>query len=192
MNKFKLVAGIAAAVVMGGSLTYYNFIDKPDVSKVTVGEECPNFIAKVYKSEGDKFYVSDEILTLVTQRGKVCVINFWETWCSGCIKELPDFERIQKDYADSVKVVAVVGNTSSAEGAAEWMSSKGWLAHDDKSEWTNFSLTFAYLPKDVCTSFGCTGPLPRTVIVDKAGVVAYEKDASLHYDELQALINGLL
>ncbi|MFA5417898.1 MAG: TlpA family protein disulfide reductase [Bacteroidales bacterium] len=28
------------------------------------------------------------------------VINFWATWCIPCIKELPEFERINKDYRD--------------------------------------------------------------------------------------------
>ncbi len=36
------------------------------------------------------------------------VINFWATWCSPCVKELPYFETINKDYNDkNVKVMLV-------------------------------------------------------------------------------------
>ena len=36
------------------------------------------------------------------------VINFWATWCSPCVKELPYFEFVNKEYADkNVKVILV-------------------------------------------------------------------------------------
>ncbi|WP_432410023.1 TlpA disulfide reductase family protein [Rasiella sp. SM2506] len=36
------------------------------------------------------------------------VINFWATWCKPCIKELPYFEELNKNYKDKhVKVVLV-------------------------------------------------------------------------------------
>lgn len=39
---------------------------------------------------------------------KVYVINFWATWCAPCIKELPYFEKITKEYADkNVEVILV-------------------------------------------------------------------------------------
>ena len=36
------------------------------------------------------------------------VINFWATWCSPCVKELPYFESINKEYSNkNVKVILV-------------------------------------------------------------------------------------
>ena len=36
------------------------------------------------------------------------VVNFWATWCGPCIKELPYFEKINKDYNDqNVEVILV-------------------------------------------------------------------------------------
>lgn len=36
------------------------------------------------------------------------VINFWATWCIPCVKELPCFQQIQEQYADSgVRVILV-------------------------------------------------------------------------------------
>lgn len=36
------------------------------------------------------------------------IVNFWATWCSPCVKELPDFDSITKTYAArQVKVLLV-------------------------------------------------------------------------------------
>ncbi len=39
---------------------------------------------------------------------KVHVVNFWATWCAPCVKELPHFEELYKNYKDkSVEVLLV-------------------------------------------------------------------------------------
>lgn len=36
------------------------------------------------------------------------IINFWATWCAPCIKELPNFVQLQKQYnTDKLKVILV-------------------------------------------------------------------------------------
>jgi len=45
--------------------------------------------------------------------GKVIMVNFFATWCPPCRMEMPDFNQIQRENADTVKVIAVnVGNES--------------------------------------------------------------------------------
>lgn len=36
------------------------------------------------------------------------IVNFWATWCAPCVKELPDFEKINLDYKNKKVVVLLV------------------------------------------------------------------------------------
>ncbi len=45
---------------------------------------------------------------LYKQNDTVYVINFWATWCAPCVKEIPHFEKLNQEFADSnVKVILV-------------------------------------------------------------------------------------
>ncbi len=51
----------------------------------------------------------DEIAPLFTQNNDtIYVINFWATWCAPCVKEMPHFRELAREYADRpVKIVLV-------------------------------------------------------------------------------------
>jgi cytochrome c-type biogenesis protein len=53
--------------------------------------------------EGQPFRVSQ-------LRGRVVLVNFWATWCLPCRAEIPDFNRMQKDY--EARGFTVVGVSS--------------------------------------------------------------------------------
>ena len=38
---------------------------------------------------------------------KVILINFWATWCTPCMKELPKLDELQKKYADTLQVISI-------------------------------------------------------------------------------------
>lgn len=41
---------------------------------------------------------------LATQRGKWVVINYWATWCSPCLKEMPDLDAFARSRDDVVVI----------------------------------------------------------------------------------------
>jgi thiol-disulfide isomerase/thioredoxin len=47
-----------------------------------------------------------ELQKLIHQPGPVKVINFWATWCAPCVKEMPLFEKLNRDDKNS-KVILV-------------------------------------------------------------------------------------
>lgn len=56
-----------------------------------------------------KSYTYNELKPLLEKKdGKTYVVNFWATWCAPCVKELPDFEKLNKAYASkNVEVLLV-------------------------------------------------------------------------------------
>ena len=42
--------------------------------------------------------------------GKVVLVNLWATWCPPCRRELPDIDRLQRDYAGRGLVVVTLSN----------------------------------------------------------------------------------
>lgn len=45
---------------------------------------------------------------LAAQKGKVVVLNLWATWCTPCLKEIPDLMQLQREFAArGVRLIAV-------------------------------------------------------------------------------------
>jgi len=40
-------------------------------------------------------------------RGKAVLINFWTTWCSNCMTEMPDLNQLHDLYPDSLQVIGI-------------------------------------------------------------------------------------
>lgn len=44
----------------------------------------------------------------IANKDTLYVVNFWATWCSPCVAELPNFSKLQKTYAQNkVKVILI-------------------------------------------------------------------------------------
>lgn len=54
--------------------------------------------------------LTGESFRISNLRGRVVVVNFWATWCLPCRAEIPDFNRMQKDY--EARGFTVVGVSS--------------------------------------------------------------------------------
>ena len=69
-------------------------IAKPDV----IGKPAPNFKAKT---------IAGAAVDLAELRGKVVLLDFWATWCLPCQRELPNLEKLHREFQD--KGLVVVG-----------------------------------------------------------------------------------
>ena len=84
------------AVVGGGA-----YAMRDQLFPVGVGSKAPNFAARTVDGSG-------RVKTLDDYRGKVVVLNVWGTFCPPCIVEMPTFERLARDIADTnLAIVAV-------------------------------------------------------------------------------------
>jgi len=74
---------------------------REELFPISVGSSAPDFQARTVDG-------SNRVRTFDDYRGKVVVLNIWATWCTPCIVEMPSFERLHREIADTnLKVVAV-------------------------------------------------------------------------------------
>ncbi len=107
-----------AMVLIIGSIIVINNIQESDNEKTTeivlpnkeenlksdlndeglsIGNLAPDF--ENVTLDGDKVKLSD-------YRGKKVMLNFWASWCPPCQEEMPDLQKLDKNY-DDIEVVAV-------------------------------------------------------------------------------------
>lgn len=56
---------------------------------------------------------------IARNKGKVVLVNFWATWCSPCVAELPALAQLAKNSKRDVVVLLVSADESSAKGQAQ-------------------------------------------------------------------------
>ncbi len=98
--------------------------------------------------KGNSFRLSD-------YSGKVIVLNFFATWCRPCSMEMPDFDTIQKEYPDRVKIIAVNVGRENAQRIKEFASAK------------NLDFTIAMDNGAVSRLYGPMPGIPVTVIINR-------------------------
>lgn len=120
---------------------------------------------------------------LAQWRGKVMVVNFWATWCPPCLKEIPEFVRMQQRFGD--QGVQFLG-----------------LAIDDRAKVASFVAQHGMnYPVLIAEKEGLTlarnagnrlGGLPFTVIIDKHGRTARVELGVLDEKKLVPMLEALL
>lgn len=116
-------------------------------------------------------------------RGRILVLNFWATWCPPCLKEIPDFIDLQKQYAD--KDVQFIG-----------------IALEDKEPVAKYAAaTHINYPILLGGDNGITlahqlgnsmDAVPYTLIVDRQGQIIYRHPGELSKEHLLEIITPLL
>lgn len=176
----QFAAWAAALALLLGALLYYNvFAGSNREVGNQVGNECPAFSVTYLGADGE-FTVSEH-------RGKVTVINFWATWCTPCVQEIPHFENLYQNYKDDVEVIAIHG-TKVTEDVVAFLNTKGW---------NEYGISFAQDAAgeeytSVYEMLGGTEMWPMTVVLDKEGVIVYSKDGSVTYENLVEIVTPLL
>ncbi len=168
----KYILWTAAVIFLIGVFVFVNFSKNDPVSLANeTGEKLEDFTISCL--DGTDF-------TLSEQKGKVVVINLWATWCIPCINELPNFDRIQKEYPDEVTVIAIHSAPVTTD-VNEWLSDYSYeikFASDEEGE--------------ISKMLASSDVLPQTIIIDQEGNVIYKKTGSLTYEELSDAVSGAL
>ena len=135
-----------------------------------------------------KSYTYKELKVLLDQKdNKTYVVNFWATWCAPCVKELPAFEKLNKEYAAKGVSVLLVSLDFSKQVkrrlipfiAKKKLQSKVVLLDNGKDDSWIKAIDSAW-----------TGAIPATLIFNKTSRKFYEQ--SFDYESLEIELQGFL
>lgn len=192
----RCIAWGLALIVLAGAIVYYwndSSVETPAPPTSTpsgttdvvlgnqVGNLCYGYDLEIIDATG----VTSQTINPATT-GKITIINFWGTWCGPCKAELPYFDQIATEYADTVQVIAVHTNmvfeTAPAYIGENYPNSAIIFAKDYPGEGN----TEGYY-----STLGGRGTYPYTVILDEEGVIVSIFVSSLHYDDLKNAIDAI-
>ena len=113
---------------------------------------------------------------LAAERGKWVIVNFWATWCSPCIKEMPDISQFVAGRRD----VAAIGLAFGGEELDDVVAFLG--KHPVKYPVANVPLEEP--PKD----FGAPKGLPTTYLIAPDGSIAKKFTGPVTSEDLEKAI----
>jgi len=115
-------------------------------------------------------------------RGRYLVVNFWATWCVPCVKEMPELDRLQRQYAGHNVTIVGVG-IESEEPVHQFRDRLGL-------ELT--LLAGGYGALSLARGFGDDqGVLPYTVMLSTKGEVLHVRAGALLPGQMQAWLAAL-
>lgn len=129
--------------------------------KSTKGSEAPDFVVK--DIEGEKHLLSDF-------KGKYLLIEFWASWCGPCMELAPTVRKFRNDFP--VNKLGIISVTLD--------DNYGMFSNALKK--VNTNTTHVFEGEKLISDYA-VGPIPQFILIDKKGVVIYnkaeEKDSNL-------------
>lgn len=181
-----IVAAVMIAVLAFAIGHYWTLDDTPnlpigDTARGNqVGDLCYGYDLEIVTGDGIQTETVDPTAT-----GKITIINFWGTWCTPCVNELPYFDQIATEYGDEVAVFAIhtnmVSETAPAYVGQYYPGSRITFLRDAQVEGAE-----AYY-----TMLGGRGTYPYTVVLDENGTITQVFVSSLTYDDLKAAVEAI-
>ncbi|MBO9204699.1 MULTISPECIES: TlpA family protein disulfide reductase [Niastella] len=105
----------------------------------------------------------NKLVSLVSLKGKVVVIDMWAMWCASCLQEKPFYEKLAEEYKDRNDIV-FVGVSVDGEGKkAPWkdfVARKGYKTMELLAE-----------PSGGLMSYYKIAGIPRYLVFDKDGKI---------------------
>jgi thiol-disulfide isomerase/thioredoxin len=112
-------------------------------------------------------------------RGQVCLINFWASWCPPCIAEMPALQKLYNDYRDKVSFLFVARDQK--DNVEAFLQKEGY----DLPVYYESGL----VPKQLYY-----GGIPTTFIIDRDGRIVVSKVGAAEWNskDTRQLLDSLI
>ncbi len=151
-NRYYIVALVLFGMLLGCSSS-----DKPQQEQQTEQQSSAPSTDAGYIEQATFTDLDGNEVALSEFKGKVVLIDFWETWCKPCLASFPTMQKVQEEYSDSFVVLAVTPGFTDTKEDAEAFAQKN-------------DYTFEYLmdSNNLHRKLGVQG-IPYKVYVDAEG-----------------------
>jgi cytochrome c biogenesis protein CcmG/thiol:disulfide interchange protein DsbE len=122
------------------------------------------------------------MITRANFGGKLLVLNFWATWCTTCIQELPSLDEFQREFADQGVVVLGVSVDKDAKAYKRFL------------ERANVSFLTTRDPENKVNAEYGTFRFPETYIINREGKVVSKIISATNWtdDRMMSYVKSLL
>ncbi len=162
-----VLTGCSNTIVIPGNENDNENDNVADESKQTEKEAiiAPDF--ELISLDGSMIKLSD-------LRNKNVILNFWATWCSFCVVEMPDLQKLQEAHADDLLILTInVGETQ--EKVQKFV------------EENNLNLTVALDEEmKVANNYGVRS-FPTSIAINKKGEAIGGYVGMLTYEQMEQL-----
>jgi cytochrome c biogenesis protein CcmG, thiol:disulfide interchange protein DsbE len=144
---------------------------QPQSPQALMGQTAPNFTLAA---------LDGQPVSLADFSGKVVLVNFWATWCTSCITEMPDYEQVYQRYGPDNFVVLGVNFQESPDKVGQYADGLG--------------LTFPVLldaDGNVTTRQYQVIGMPASIIIDPQGNIFYRHLGPMSAETLQTKLAEL-
>jgi thiol-disulfide isomerase/thioredoxin len=125
-----------------------------------------NYDWSVQTLDGHDFRIADV-------RGKVVFLNFWATWCSPCVAEMPSIQQLYDKLKDEGVVFVCVSNEETSK-VSRFAKEKGF--------------TFPiYTMRGALPPVFKTRGIPSTFILSPGGKIAFQHVGSAKWDDVKSI-----
>ncbi len=112
---------------------------------------------------------NNELVYLEEFRGKVIFLNFWASWCSPCIAEMPEIHSLYQKMDKKNYVFLLVTTEKNAQKAFDLVRRKGY-------KFPVFQIA-SVIPKTYQSDV-----IPTTFVIDPQGMIAVRNTGMASYD----------
>jgi len=141
MRKTLTAAALALSLAHGGTA----------LASVGKGQRAPGFSLPSLKGAR---------VSLASLKGKVVLLDFWAQWCEPCKKELPELEKLSKQYAGKLVILGV--NIDKSRDNAVKLARELGLSFEVLLDPSGLVAGQYDLPK-----------MPTSYLIDKKGIVRF-------------------
>ena len=121
-------------------------------------------------------------VSLSQMRGKPTVVNFWATWCGYCTMEMPEFDKLYKEYGNDVNfmMVDLTDAQETEKAAARFVDKNGYSfpVYFDKNQ-------------SAAKAYNITS-IPMTLFIDANGNLVEENLGAMDEGTIRSYIEQMM